>query len=102
MSRQAPRIDAVLLTYPDLDHIGALPLLVGKLDLSCPIFATIPVHKMGQMFLYDYCVSKTATQDFDLFSLDDVDSSFDHVQQLKYNQSVSLSGKILIIITCEG
>ncbi|ODM92886.1 putative cleavage and polyadenylation specificity factor subunit 2 [Orchesella cincta] len=48
---------------------------------------------MGQMFLYDYYVSKSTTQDFDLYNLDDVDSAFDQVQQLKYNQSVSLSGK---------
>ncbi|ODM97602.1 Cleavage and polyadenylation specificity factor subunit 2 [Orchesella cincta] len=47
----------------------------------------------GQMFLYDYYVSKSTTQDFDLYNLDDVDSAFDQVQQLKYNQSVSLSGK---------
>lgn len=90
--RQAPRIDAVLLSYPDLDHIGALPFLVGRLDLSCPVFATIPVHKMGQMFLYDYYISKSTSENFDLYNLDDVDSAFDQVQQLKYNQSVNLTG----------
>jgi hypothetical protein len=35
-------------------HIaGALPYAVGKLGMSCPIYATVPVYKMGQMFLYD-------------------------------------------------
>jgi len=33
--------------------LGALPYLVGKMGLSCPIYATVPVYKMGQMFLYD-------------------------------------------------
>ena len=33
--------------------VGALPVAVGKLGLSCPIYATVPVYKMGQMFLYD-------------------------------------------------
>ena len=33
--------------------LGALPVAVGKLGLSCPIYATVPVYKMGQMFLYD-------------------------------------------------
>ncbi len=47
------KIDAVLLSYPDLLHLGALPSIVGKLGLSCPIYATVPVYKMGQMFLYD-------------------------------------------------
>lgn len=30
--------------------------------------------------------------DFDLFSLDDVDTAFDKITQLKYNQSVSMKG----------
>ena len=47
------KIDAVLLSYPDCPHLGALPYAVGKLGLSCPIYATVPVYKMGQMFLYD-------------------------------------------------
>ena len=47
------QIDAVLLTFPDIQHIGALPYLAGKLSLNCPIYATVPVYKMGQMFLYD-------------------------------------------------
>lgn len=32
-------------------------------------------------------------EDFDLFTLDDVDNSFDKVVQLKYSQSVPLKGK---------
>jgi len=51
--RHINQIDAVLLSFPDALHIGALPYLVGKLGLNCPIYATIPVYKMGQMFLYD-------------------------------------------------
>ena len=51
--RAAPQVDAVLLSYPDHLHLGALPYLVGKGDLNCPIYATVPVYKMGQMFMYD-------------------------------------------------
>ena len=53
VSRHMNQIDAVLLTYPDNVHLGALPHLVGKCGLSCPIYATVPVYKMGQMFMYD-------------------------------------------------
>jgi Cft2 family RNA processing exonuclease len=52
-SRHVNQIDAVLLSYPDPLHLGALPYMVGKCGLSCPIYATIPVYKMGQMFMYD-------------------------------------------------
>ncbi len=51
--RHLPQIDAVLLSYPDPQHLGALPYLVGKCGLACRIYATIPVYKMGQMFMYD-------------------------------------------------
>ena len=51
--RHIAEIDAVLLSFPDVQHIGALPYLCGTLGLNCPIYATVPVYKMGQMFLYD-------------------------------------------------
>ncbi|KAF7990811.1 hypothetical protein HCN44_000616 [Aphidius gifuensis] len=93
LKRHVHQIDAVLLSYPDPLHLGALPYLVGKCGLSCPIYATIPVYKMGQMFEYDMYLSRHNMEDFDLFTLDDVDAAFEKIIQLKYNQSVSLKGK---------
>jgi len=87
------QIDAVLLSFPDQAHLGALPYLFGKCGLSCPVYATVPVYKMGQMFLYDQYQSRHNTEDFDIFTLDDVDSAFDKIVQLKYNQSVALKGR---------
>lgn len=83
----------MLLSYPDPFHLGALPYLVGKLGLNCPIYATIPVYKMGQMFMYDLYMSHYNMYDFELFSLDDIDTAFERIIQLKYNQSVALKGK---------
>lgn len=51
--RHVHQVDAVLLSHPDPIHLGALPYAVGKLGLNCTIYATIPVYKMGQMFMYD-------------------------------------------------
>ncbi|XP_035277998.1 cleavage and polyadenylation specificity factor subunit 2 isoform X2 [Anguilla rostrata] len=48
---------------------------------------------MGQMFMYDLYQSRHNTEDFTLFTLDDVDSAFDKIQQLKYSQIVNLKGK---------
>lgn len=87
------QIDAVLLTFPDIYHMGALPYLVGKCGLHCPIYTTIPVYKMGQMFMYDLFQSHQNYEDFEVFSLDDVDAAFDRIIQLKYSQNVSLKGK---------
>ena len=74
-------------------HLGALPYLVGKLGLKCPIYATIPVYKMGQMFMYDLYQSRHNCEEFDLFTLDDVDAAFDLIIQVKYSQTVQLKGE---------
>lgn len=114
----------MLLSHPDPIHLGALPYAVGKLGLNCTIYATIPVYKMGQMFMYDLyqvrmecgkcllCVinvivclpsislslpstqSRNNSEDFTLFTLDDVDCAFDKIQQLKYSQIVNLKGEL--------
>ncbi|VDN40448.1 unnamed protein product [Gongylonema pulchrum] len=88
VKRRIPHINAVLLTYADVPHIGALPFLVRKCGLTCPIYATVPVHKMGQMFLYDWVNGHTSVEEFNLFNLDDIDAAFERVQQVKYSQAV--------------
>ncbi|MEE6494366.1 hypothetical protein FKM82_017112 [Ascaphus truei] len=93
LRKHVHQVDAVLLSHPDPLHLGALPYAVGKMGLNCAIYATIPVYKMGQMFMYDLYQSRHNTEDFNLFSLDDVDSAFDKIQQLKFSQIVNLKGK---------
>ena len=44
------------------------------------------------MFLIFSFQSRHNTEDFDIFSLDDVDAAFDKINQLKYSQTVSLKG----------
>ncbi|XP_053613296.1 probable cleavage and polyadenylation specificity factor subunit 2 [Plodia interpunctella] len=93
LKRHVNTIDAVLLSHSDPLHLGALPYAVGKLGLNCPIYATLPIYKMGQMFMYDLYQSHKNVSDFELFTLDDVDAAFDRITQLKYNQSVDMKGK---------
>jgi cleavage and polyadenylation specificity factor subunit 2 len=54
----ASTIDGVLLSYPDTMHLGALPYAVGKLGLLAPVYCTLPVHRMGQMYMYDHVISR--------------------------------------------
>jgi len=93
LKKYVKNIDAVLLSYPDHLHLGALPYMVGKCGLNCPIYATIPVYKMGQMFMYDLYQSHKNNEEFEIFTLDDVDAAFDKIVQLKYSQNVGLKGK---------
>ncbi|KHN82608.1 putative cleavage and polyadenylation specificity factor subunit 2 [Toxocara canis] len=92
VKRRVPQINAVLLSYADILHLGALPYLVRKCGMSCPIYATVPVYKMGQMFLYDWVNGHTSVEDFTLFNLDDIDGAFERVQQVKYSQTILLKG----------
>lgn len=82
---------AILLSYADTQHLGALPYLVGKCGLTCPIYATIPVIRMGQMFMYDLYLAHSSQEDFNLFTLNDIDVAFDKIEQLKYSQTVNLT-----------
>lgn len=93
VSKWAKHINAVLLSHQSIKYLGLLPYFVAKCGLNCPIYATTPIYKMGQMFLYDLCQSKQASKDFEHYTLDDVDLTFDFFVQLKYQQSVSLHGR---------
>lgn len=41
VKRRVPQINAVLLSYADILHLGALPYLVRKCGMNCPIYATV-------------------------------------------------------------
>eukprot|EP00052_Salpingoeca_macrocollata_P031861 m.323696 g.323696 ORF g.323696 m.323696 type:complete len:745 (-) comp29922_c0_seq1:38-2272(-) len=91
----AASIDVVLVTYPDLPHLGALPYAYGKLGLRCKIYSTRPVQQMGQMFLYDVYTARLSQENFDkdTFTLDDVDGVFKLFETVKYSQTVALTGR---------
>lgn len=42
----------VLLSHPDLNHIGALPYAMSKLGMKADVFGTIPLFKMGRIHYY--------------------------------------------------
>ncbi|CAO4380268.1 unnamed protein product [Caenorhabditis nigoni] len=87
-----PKISAVLISHPDPLHLGGLPYLVAKCGLTAPVYCTVPVYKMGQMFIYDLVYSHLDVEEFQHYSLDDVDMAFEKVEQVKYNQTVVLKG----------
>ncbi|KAI7978864.1 Cleavage and polyadenylation specificity factor subunit 2 [Camellia lanceoleosa] len=93
LSRVASTIDAVLLSHPDTLHLGALPYAMKQLGLSAPVYSTEPVHRLGLLTMYDHYLSRKQVSEFDLFTLDDVDSAFQNVTRLTYSQNHHLSGK---------
>ncbi|KAL4348539.1 hypothetical protein GQ457_17G024970 [Hibiscus cannabinus] len=93
LSRVASTIDAVLLSHPDTLHLGALPYAMKHFGLSAPVYSTEPVFRLGLLTMYDQYLSRKQVSEFDLFTLDDIDSAFQSVTRLTYSQNYHLSGK---------
>ncbi|XP_039136598.1 cleavage and polyadenylation specificity factor subunit 2-like [Dioscorea cayenensis subsp. rotundata] len=93
LSRVSSKVDAVLLSHPDILHLGALPYAMKQLGLSAPVYATEPVYRLGLLTMYDYYLSRKQISDNDLFTLDDIDSAFQNVTRLTYSQNHHLSEK---------
>ncbi|KAE9617372.1 putative KH-domain/beta-lactamase-domain protein, archaea [Lupinus albus] len=93
LSKVAPTIDAVLLSHPDTLHLGALPYAMKQLGLSAPVYSTEPVYRLGLLTMYDQFLSRKQVSEFDLFTLDDIDSAFQSVTRLTYSQNHHLTGK---------
>ena len=95
LAQVAPSVNVVLLSHPDVAHLGALPYAVAKLGLhTATILSTLPVWRMGLMFMYDAYLSQESSKSFTIFNLDDVDAAFKSItnesspryQLLKYQQ----------------
>ncbi|OMO71745.1 Beta-lactamase-like protein [Corchorus olitorius] len=93
LSRVASSIDAVLLSHSDTLHLGALPYAMKQFGLSAPVYSTEPVYRLGLLTMYDQYLSRKQVSEFDLFTLDDIDSAFQNVTRLTYSQNYHLSGK---------
>ncbi|KAJ8554425.1 hypothetical protein K7X08_025103 [Anisodus acutangulus] len=91
--RVASTVDAVLLSHPDTFHLGALPYAMKQLGLYAPVYATEPVYRLGLLTMYDQYLSRKQVSEFDLFTLDDIDSAFQNVTRLTYSQNHYMSGK---------
>lgn len=100
LRRVSKTVDVVLLSHGDLLHCGALPLIINDLNPNTSIYATVPVHHMGLMTLYD---TLQALEPFNsnpswtsLFGYDEVDLAFEKIQKLRYSQPVNLTNSIVI------
>jgi cleavage and polyadenylation specificity factor subunit 2 len=80
-----------LISHAGLAHTGALAYARAKFGLTAPVLATIPARHLGLLFVYELLASRQSTSEFDLFSLDDIDASFDSITAVRFNQQSSFS-----------
>ncbi|XP_049849275.1 cleavage and polyadenylation specificity factor subunit 2-like [Schistocerca gregaria] len=89
----APTVDVVLVSYPDIAHIGALPYARANFGLKAPVYGTIPVYKFSQVCLYDAYQAQRYQSNFELFRPEQIDECMCGFVQLKHSQRVPLGGK---------
>ncbi|KAH9316527.1 hypothetical protein KI387_025154, partial [Taxus chinensis] len=54
----ASTVEAVLISHPDTNHLGALPYAMKRLGLSAPVYSTEPVYRLGLLTMYDHYLSR--------------------------------------------
>ncbi|KAH8049386.1 hypothetical protein JL722_11916 [Aureococcus anophagefferens] len=93
----AKDVDLVLISHHELRHLGALAAAKARYGLRAPIYATLPVTKLGFVTMYEAWAGYRASFGRDAarskFTLDDVDAAFGKMRPLKFDQPLSLRGK---------
>lgn len=92
----ATKIAGVLVTHAHLDHSGRLPLLV-KAGYKGKIYMTRATHMLTALVLAD--AAKVATEDLDkkpLYTLDDVDSVLQLIEEIAYDEVFSLGSMSVV------
>ena len=93
----AKDVDLVLVSHHELRHLGALAAAKARYGLRAPIYATLPVTKLGFVTMYEAWAGYRASFGRDAarskFTLDDVDAAFGKMRPLKFDQPLSLRGK---------
>ena len=78
------------------ENVSSITCLIGQCTLymyssTRPAYICKKKNILNKFFVL--LQSHQNYEDFDVFSLDDVDAAFDKIIQLKYSQNVSLKGK---------
>lgn len=82
-------LDLVLLSHGDLKHCGGLPKLLSMIQVNGPVLATVPVHHLGLVTLYDVYQSYYQAEGVapSNVTLDEIDAAFERITMLRYSQS---------------
>jgi Metallo-beta-lactamase superfamily domain len=68
--------------------------------MQAPVYATVPVQRMGQVTMRDACRARAEATEAPPFSLADVDRAFAHITQLRWRQTVNLPGALPLHLMC--
>eukprot|EP00396_MALV-II-16_sp_LP-1_P000047 gene47-24_t len=90
------QVDLCLITHFHLDHSGAVPYFVNKMDYKGRVFMTHPTKSICRMLWQDFAkINKI--QDDQIYSLKDVDRTVQRIELLDFHQVIEAEG---IRFTC--
>ncbi|CAK9052951.1 unnamed protein product [Durusdinium trenchii] len=92
-------LDLIVLTHSDVRHLGALPYVLTKYPVSCPVVCTEPVCRLGELS----CVAcledrEKYREPAEAYEVDDVLRIFmSRLTTLKYRETfrISVNGRVL-------
>ena len=87
-------VDLCLITHFHLDHIAALPYMVGHTNFKGRVFMTHPTKAVARLLLMDYVrVGKGNQGGSDLlFNERDVEKALDRAELIDYHQELTVEG----------
>lgn len=97
--KKGTQICAVLLSQPDIAHMGALPYVYGKLGLRAPIYCPLPLRNEGIYLLANELISKTQREPFSLFDEKDIRATMDHFFSADYGKKSAIDSINELAIT---
>ena len=78
-----PTVDVVLLSQPDIEHIGALVYAFKEFNLRAPVYCTTAVYHLGRLLFRDIVLSFAERRKFALFDIEDIVKCFTYQNEAK-------------------
>mmetsp|Transcript_1411 Transcript_1411/g.2857 ORF Transcript_1411/g.2857 Transcript_1411/m.2857 type:complete len:872 (+) Transcript_1411:98-2713(+) len=95
-------LDLIVLTHADMKHLGALPYILSKYSVTCPIVCTEPVSRLGELS----CVSCLEDREkyreaSDAYEVDEVLRIFmSRITPLKYRETFRIQAAGRVLAAC--
>lgn len=92
-------LDLIVLTHADVRHLGALPYVLSKYPVSCPVVCTEPVCRLGELSCVACLEDREKYREAsEAYEVDDVLRIFmSRLTTLKYRETfrISVNGRVL-------
>ncbi|CAJ1452220.1 unnamed protein product [Effrenium voratum] len=95
-------LDLIVLTHADVKHLGALPYVLTKYPVSCPVLCTEPVQRLGELSAVSGLEDREKYRDpAEAYEVDDVLRTFmSRLTTLKYRETFRIQANGRVLAAC--